>query len=351
MTLLEKFDEFCEKKCYGNVQWRTVVSVIAALISGVSHAVAGAFAVLVIGAGISEFQVLFLVAVCVSFTMVIILRIQDESLLVKDARTNVLLFVNGILLFIGDTSYVYAVVWAPLGNVTTIINAVMPILTALTACIVIKERWKPIDAVCTVINVTGIVFITCPTFIFRVSAEICPSDCTSEDLREESTMKYELIAYGLAVVCAACYSLSPVCVRAINTDVNVSSVVLYQGAISTILDFFLMYIVGKPQWRMNAETGALLFGVIMFDMFELWLCFYSLQTEEAATVVLLSNVEVVMAYILSFFLLLRGVTILEIIGAVLVIFSTAVVGISACCNSKQKDEEEEEKTFLSDSFH
>ncbi|XP_070572318.1 solute carrier family 35 member G2-like [Ptychodera flava] len=350
--LLDKMEECGQKRCCGGVKWSAVITVFSAMFSGGSHAVAGAFAVLIVASGLGEFQILFMVAVSITIVMAIVIRIQDDNFFVMDLRTNVLLFVNGVVLLIGDACYVYAVVWAPLGNVTTIINAAMPFVTSLIACVALKELWRPVDAVCAVVNIIGIIFITCPTFIFGEGGRICDADCSVQDTRTGPTSrKLEAVAYALAFICAICYSVSPVSVRAIKRQTSVSMIVFYQGVVGMVFDLFLMYLLDKPTWKMGAQTGALLFGVVLFDLFELWLGFYSLQSEGAATIVLLSNVEVVVAYILSFFLLHRSVSVLEISGAVLVIISTVIVGITTCWSSKTNDEEDEESyAFLESNF-
>ncbi|XP_070543808.1 solute carrier family 35 member G1-like [Ptychodera flava] len=209
----------------------TVLAVVLALVSGVCHATSALFTVFAVNVGFSEFQIIFVSTVAGSLTSLLVVKLGRYSLLVEDSLTTFLLLANGVVMLLGDASYIYAVQWAPLGDTTTIVNASMPVMTAFLSYIILKETWTILDATCAILSIFGIILITCPSFVFDRSSSLNDN--------------FELEAYSLAIFAGLCYSLSPVLIRKMM-NTNVFVIIFYQFAVDALLSLPLMYIVENP---------------------------------------------------------------------------------------------------------
>ncbi|XP_006814042.1 solute carrier family 35 member G1-like [Saccoglossus kowalevskii] len=321
------FNQQKEEQC---VKSKTVAAVVFGLISGICHASSGLFTVLATSRQLSEFQIIFVSALIGTLFSFLVIKLRRLKLLIDDRLTTIILFVNAGTMFFGDSAYVFAVQLVPLGDTTAIINGCLPFLTALLSCVILKESLRVTDGVCSILNICGILLITCPSFIFD-SRSGGPSNM--------------LVGYGLTITSAVCYSLSPVLIRKVK-DTNIFVVTFYHWTINSLLSCLMMFLVGTSNWQLSAETAGYLIAVVSFDILEVCLLYRGVQMEGAITIVLLANIDVVIMYIFDHFVLNKNIHVLEIIGATMIVVSSVVVAImssfftvSRPCKQQSSDEE------------
>ena len=84
-----------------------------------------------------------------------------------------LLIARGACGFVGLSCYFYSITHLPLAD-ATVIQFCNPMLTALLAAIVLKEKLRRIDVVATASSVAGVLLVAQPTFIFGSAASLDP---------------------------------------------------------------------------------------------------------------------------------------------------------------------------------
>ncbi|XP_070552442.1 solute carrier family 35 member G1-like [Ptychodera flava] len=297
---------------------RSGVGVSLAALAGLLYGLTTILVVLAQNGGADSVQVTFIQnIVCVLFTVPVTAYLRypffDYS-----RRERVLLVVNSIVEAAGRITLYYAFMFGLAGNVTSITFGALPILTPLFACIYNRERWKIADAINSVFNIAGIILIAGPSF-------------TSNETSEEE--KNAALAISLSIVTAVAFGISAVAIHSMPS-VRVFIILFYVGAVGALVTFPMLFVVPSVTWNLSAVCWIYLLSEAVVYLLASVAIMFALQKENAATVVLLVNLQICVAYIGDVFLFGKTVKLLQIIGSILIVTSSAIVSFYTCWENR-----------------
>ncbi|XP_006815423.1 solute carrier family 35 member G1-like [Saccoglossus kowalevskii] len=299
-------------------QWmKSGLGISMALTSGCAFAVGYMFAALALMT-LLPFQTVFIVQGMIGLIMIppiIYLRID---FLMSTARQRLLLIGNGIGYTVGEAGLYFALSHLPIGNVNAIFMGSLPIITAILSTIFLREPWKLIHAFVAVVNITGIMLISQPTFLFGGEAY----ESTANE-----TMNVKAFGYLTTIAGATGYAASYITCRALGEGVSMLTIILWDSIIAGIMCSTLTFLTESPKWSMNGRLFGFVVGIAIFDCLGHWTAFRSVQLENAATASLLFNFEVVVSYTLDYFVFGTHIGWFEIGGVLLILFSASVISV------------------------
>ncbi|XP_070555083.1 solute carrier family 35 member G1-like [Ptychodera flava] len=302
--------------------------VLVGLFSGVLTAFSNLCIVVAEDGGASQFQVAFLNAAVGLIIFAFVMCVKRVAFIPEKWKDRGFVTLNGVLHAVSGLGLLYALPRAPVGNVVTIVIGSMPIVTALFACVCLKERPRWFVGVGILIDVTGIILVSKPEFIFG---------------RETGTSvtSQEGIAYFLAFLAAVGLSTTYICGRIVGPTVNPLATTFFVDVFISIVNAIFMIFSRTSEWNLSGVVWVALAGVIVTGNLGEWARYRSLQIEGAPTVVLLGNIQLVFVYILQITILHESSDLLDIIGAALVLLAATIVAIGSWrVNAKRQTDEE-----------
>ncbi|XP_070532932.1 solute carrier family 35 member G1-like [Ptychodera flava] len=313
--------------------WSSLQGVGSALLSGILFAFVALLFQFLGQSGIPHLQVIFIADLGMTLALIpplLYFRVNLKADSLKDA---LILVSIGVIWTSGYVALLNSLSRLPMSNVIAIIHGAMPILTPLMSCMFLREFCSCVDAVGTVINLVGIVFITQPTFLFGEN-------------RETAGANEYPIGYLYAFLCAFAFSVICVFARFVGQRVSLLMLSFYKVAIGAASAFILCLIFEPRVWKPQTPVILSFLIMILANTLGTWLRFYSLQLEAAATVVLLANIQLAMAYVLDFVIYEEKPTAIDLIGAFLIIFSSAIVaGYTWYRHVKLEKQEEDDHEY------
>ncbi|XP_070552464.1 solute carrier family 35 member G1-like [Ptychodera flava] len=297
---------------------RSCFGVSLATLSGLLYGLSTVFIVLAQNGGADSIQVTFTQNIfCIAFSAPVTAYLRhpvfDYS---KEER--ILLMVISVVEVAGRISLFYAFRFGLAGNVTAITLGALPVLTPLFACIYNREPWKKADAINSVFNITGIVLIAGPS-------------STTDDISKEDNIA--VLSILLSILSAAFFAIEAVATHSIPS-VHVFVILLYVGAVGSVITFPMLFVGNLVTWHLSTmcwiylllEAFCYLLATIGFIL--------ALQRENPATVVLLSNIQICVAYIGDVLIFGKTVKLLQILGSVLILASSAIVACYTCVENR-----------------
>ncbi|XP_006824492.1 solute carrier family 35 member G1-like [Saccoglossus kowalevskii] len=242
-------------------------------------------------------------------------------------KDRIALLGNGAVGAVACISLLYALPNAPLGNINAIIQGTLSVFTAILACVFLKEMSRPSELVASLLNAIGVLIITRPPFL--VPAHAAPSS-------------KETMAYILTIVAVVGISAGYVIGRYVRGRLHVFAVMFYNSSIVAVLNCVLMVIIRPPSWSIPPRAASFIIGVCVSGLLSTWTRYKSLQLESAATVVLLSNVQIIISYLADIFIFHYTLHPLDFVGAGVVVMGSVVVSISAYRKRKQDNDANDE---------
>ncbi|XP_077868567.1 solute carrier family 35 member G1-like [Saccoglossus kowalevskii] len=309
-------------KCVSCKVVKSILGVSLAVLHGSGYAMVSGLVAIATVYGVSEFQIIFFEGITLSMVSIVWVMYYRHDVLVTDNRTQLLLIVNAIPGLATKMLHFYSLTRAPVGNINAIFSGSNPIITPLLACCFLREKWKVIDAVSTLINVVGIIMITCPTFIFG-----------SQPGHHSAKEQAEIFAYVAAIAGAFFYSLTIVMGRIVGARTNIPVMLLYRSVFSFVIAYICLLIKGLPLFVYSPEGLGIVIAESLLNSLTMFAIYRSLQLENASTVAVLINIQVVVSYLLDFLFIHNNVKPFEIVGATLVVLSAFLVFIVTSYNN------------------
>ncbi|KAK9765444.1 hypothetical protein K7432_006227 [Basidiobolus ranarum] len=224
------------------------------------------------------------------------------------------LLIRGFAGSIGLAFFYIAVTALPLAD-ATVLFFINPIFTAILARIVLKESFGVLDMVASFSSLLGVGLVAKPEFIF------------GEDPTKNIDTQTRLMGVVAALIGASMSAIAYITVRKMGRGVPPLVHVVYFGAVSTIFSLFGTFIFEKPslpdnstQWMYLMMIGLTAFaGQVMLTK--------GLQLSPAGPGTLMRNLDVIFAFTFGVFIFHETPNRFTILGAVLIIGSTIVVGL------------------------
>ncbi|XP_077980186.1 solute carrier family 35 member G1-like [Glandiceps talaboti] len=232
----------------------------------------------------------------------------------------------GFFRWLALTLQYYAFKFLPFGDVTAVVRGLTPVLTALAALICLHEPWSCVEIAITLFNIGGVVLVAGPVFIFGEDS-IDEDSYIDPDLKQDNM--YLLIGFALTVGSGVSFSISYILARSLKDNFSVSCRLVYDSSVGTVLSFTLLYAAarGDPVWSIGSEMAIALAIYAIVENVALYAFYRSFKVEAAATVSMLLNIEVFTTYIYQATVFHLEPEALEITGALIIVFSSAVVFI------------------------
>ena len=233
----------------------------------------------------------------------------------------------------------------PVGDVT-VIHFTAPVFTSAMGRAFLKQPCSIMDGLLGLISFCGVFIMTRPTVIFGPqdveSETICETltGCTEEHHSADSSSSGHEYTYlygvGYTLVAAFLVSVFFILNKLMSRQTDVILTLFYTGIMGLILPSVIVcatqksYQVGD-QW----EIWILLLLIGVLSVVHLLFVAESLQFEDAGPAALIRNADSVYAFALQFFVL--GVTphILTIVGALIVVISSTLMGVSRYFSAKK----------------
>ncbi|XP_070552463.1 solute carrier family 35 member G1-like [Ptychodera flava] len=290
------------------------LGVSLAALSGVLYGLVTILVVLTQNGGAATAQVTLIQnIVCIVFTIPVIAYFRYPFFKYSN-RERILLVVNSVVETAGRITLYYAFRFGLAGNVTSITYGILPILTALLACVYNRERWKRVDAINSVFNIAGIILIAGPLFT------------TNETSEEE---KNAALSISLSIATAVLFAVSAVAIHSMP-GVRVFVILFYVGAVGVVVTIPMLFLGTSVTWHLGTICWVYLLLEAVCYLLASIAAMFALHRENAATVILLINIQICVAYIGDVFVFGKTVKPLEIVGSVLIITSSAIVALYTC---------------------
>ena len=215
-----------------------------------------------------------------------------------------LLLARGVCGFMGLSCYFYAITHLPLAD-ATVIQFCNPMLTAVLAAIVLKEKLSAMDVVGTISSLLGVVLVAQPTFLFDSASSLDP------------------VAVTAGVVGALFSALAYVIIRRLGKTEHHLTIVFYFPLIAGPLSVPLLAAEGLVmprgwEWLLLLGIGvaAQLGQIFMTQGFKL---------ETAGRASAVTYLQIVLAYAWGVLFFGEFPNMLSVVGAVLVVMSVLSV--------------------------
>lgn len=212
-----------------------------------------------------------------------------------------LLLVRGLVGFVALSCFYYALTKLPLPD-ATLIQYTNPIWTALLAAIFLGELLGAIEILGLLASLVGVVLIQQPTFLFGGQSRLPPEAV--------------LVAICGAIAAAGAY----VIVRRLRRTEHPLVVVFYFAFIATILS--VPTAAPSARWPTGIEWGILL-GIGVVTYLAQVMLTRGLHLEKAGRATAISYLQIVFAFLWGMLIFAEYPTVLSVVGAVLIIGSTA----------------------------
>ncbi|XP_008072779.2 solute carrier family 35 member G1 [Carlito syrichta] len=227
----------------------------------------------------------------------------------------VFLFLRGA---IGSTAMIliyYAFQTMSLAD-ATVITFSSPVFTSLFACIFLKEKYSPWDALFTVFTIAGVTLIVRPPFLFG-------SDTLGMEVSYSAHLKGTLAAIGHAVLAA----VTLIILRKMGKSVDYCLSIWYYVILGLLECSIVLSVLGE--WRLPYCGLDRLF-LILIGLFGLGAQVFltkALQIEKAGLVAIMRTMDVVFAFILQIIFFNSVPTWWTVGGALCVVASNTGVAI------------------------
>ncbi|KAI4550952.1 hypothetical protein R6Z07F_017751 [Ovis aries] len=204
----------------------------------------------------------------------------------------------------------------------TVISFSCPVFTSIIACVFLKEKYSPWDALFTAFTITGVILIVRPPFLFG-------SEIAETDKDYSVHVKGALVALAHAVFAA----MTLVILRKIGTSVDYMLSIWYYVIVGLIECVIVLSILGE--WRLP-HCGLDRLFLILIGMFGLGGQMFlakALQIEKAGPVALMKTMDVVFAFIFQIIFFNDMPSWWTVGGSLCVIASSTGAAIRKWCQS------------------
>lgn len=232
-----------------------------------------------------------------------------------------LLVLRGVAGTGGMTLAYFTLTHLPLADATAVVFTA-PVITAIMAAIVLREKFSAFEGVSVMLCFAGVVLVSQPTWIFG------SNESNSTDTQAVLTVpRWVAVLTGLgASLFASCAYLA---VRKMGKGVSVNVMVLYFAVAGTILAPILAFATeGFSPLDGSVQQTLLLLGCGIFGYVGQILLNTGLQLEKAAPATMMRNLDVVLAFLFQWLVLHEDPNVWSIAGAVLIASCAILIAIA-----------------------
>ncbi|XP_035682183.1 solute carrier family 35 member G2-like [Branchiostoma floridae] len=292
-----------------------------ALLSGVSLSSSSILARLAANSGVPDMQVVFFNELAAFILFVPLVLACRGPLLGENWKHTGLLFLAGVGRTFVTIWFYVSVFYIPPGNSFAIQRGATPLFAALMALAFLGEKPGCASSIGIILNLIGVVLLTQgPNYGWEEldkTLGITPG--------EEPHVSPVLIGNALAIVSALGLAAVNVVSRGQLASTPLLTVLFWMESLGVAITLPLMYVFPKkPVWDLEGNVYGYLTGAGFIYTVGIACLYRSLKLEKTATVALLRNGNVVLAYLMQVFILHITPAGMEIAGAVLVLISTAI---------------------------
>ncbi|XP_060048154.1 solute carrier family 35 member G1 isoform X2 [Erinaceus europaeus] len=237
----------------------------------------------------------------------------------KDQR--ILLIARGALGSTAMILFFYALQSTSLAD-ATVITFSSPVFTSIFACIFLKEKYSPWDALFTIFAITGVILIVRPPFLFHFNT-------TGMDRSYSVHLKGTFAAIGHAVFAAA----TLVILRKMGKSVDYFLSIWYYVVLGLIECVIVLFILGEWSLPYCGLDRLFLLLIGLFGLGGQVFLTKALQIEKAGLVAIMKTMDVVFAFTFQVIFFNDVPTWWTVGGALCVIASSTGAAIRKWCES------------------
>ncbi|XP_070564629.1 solute carrier family 35 member G1-like [Ptychodera flava] len=316
--------------------WSAIAGAFFALIGGLSLGSVDVFVVFGVEGGIFPLQQLLVKSIIMVIVVVPLMRYHSVNLLKVKRKDIILNILKGIFEAANTLCFNYSLVYIGIGDATTIDIGSIPIMTTLLACLFLSEKCKVTDMIITIINLTGILLVSRPEFVFGT---------------ETSHKENDSLGYLLAFAAAVTLSLGALFTKMMSDGTSLLLILLFNGISGIVVtaptSYFFSPMTLLAAFQNNPNNVGFLTGMAGFFILYLYTFNKALQLETAAKVTLIFNIQVFTGFIADTFLFGKIPTHFELIGAALVLFSSLLAFLAAFRENRTESKDVETNEALS----
>ncbi|XP_006818622.1 solute carrier family 35 member G1-like [Saccoglossus kowalevskii] len=307
--------------------WMAFLGISLALLSGLFMGIADVFCVICVYAGLSPAQNLTIRSLAVATVIIPIMMCRRINPFNIKKRDIVLAVMKGSLENGADIMFYYTAVLRGIGDATAITTGAVMVFIPVIARIFVNEKLTVKDGITILVNIVGIILVTRPEFIFGPTQGGPILDT-----------KHVALGYILALVTSLSLAIGVVCFKGLSDDISVLIVMFYSCLSGVLVNLPLIYFTSTaPIYTLISENIAIigyLFAIVVLYIGYLYTFNTALQLEPAAKVALLCNFQVMVSFAAEVIVFHNVVTVLELVGAGLVLLSSCIVTILAWLSSE-----------------
>ncbi|XP_070556395.1 solute carrier family 35 member G1-like [Ptychodera flava] len=296
--------------------FRANVGVLLALLSGPIIAVANLCSKL--ASEVPPIQQGFLSTVPFFIAAVSLEVWRREQLVYRNIKQTSLLILQGTLAAAGTFANYTAVRYVRLGNYTTITKGVLTLTSTVGGAIFLGEPCGITLIIGAITNIIGVVLISRPSFLFHSTEEVGEALSTT-------ILGKNIVGYVCAVAYAVCFSLMYITVRALGENVSLIAKLLYQGVIVIVLSLIVTFSTEKTVWSMSSDTAGYIVGMSCLSTVATYFLVTTCHIDFVGAAILLSVLDVVVAFILQTFVNGIEPEPLDYVGAVIIILGCSII--------------------------
>nr|XP_006825457.1 PREDICTED: solute carrier family 35 member G1-like [Saccoglossus kowalevskii] len=318
-----------ESKCRecNLVNFNAYFGITMGLTGGITVAISDVFALYCIKAGYSFPIVLIksIVVVLVTTPIMIYNDINIASIGKKDVVLNCL---KGVADTIADILAYYAMHIIGIGDSLAIYFATVIIVVSLFTSILMREKIKLHGVLSILLNITGIVLITRPEFLFG-------------DVSSRADSK-PMIGYVYCITSSLCTACGIICVRAMKSNLPLTVPPFFNGIFGAVFSLPVVYLTCSDAMCIfsvlihNPILLAYLFGMNVTYFISMYCINRALQIEKASTITVVRNISVIVSFVSGVVVFHDSVVVLEIVGTGLIILSTVIIAVAVQRESHTK---------------
>lgn len=229
---------------------------------------------------------------------------------------------------IGTCCKFYAIQNMNIGDASAILFS-SPLITAILAAILLKEKFTIFNLVATIVSFAGVVLVARPPFIFGTHGG-------------ESQVHFAVA--GIAFIGALATSFVILTIRKIGNRVDSYTITYYNSLISFIVPLIIVPMTthfqlppcGNARWLLILVGVLGFLGQIAFTK--------AAQLEKASLVAVIRTMDVIFGYILEVIIFHSAPTLLSIFGSLLVIAGSSALGIKKWYDIKSESKHQSDST-------
>lgn len=206
----------------------------------------------------------------------------------------------------------------------TVITFSSPVFTSIFACIFLKEKYSPWDALFTVFTITGVILIVRPPFLFGASAA---GGGESYSLHLKGTIA--------AVAHAVFGALTLVILRKMGKSVDYFLSIWYYVILGLLESIIVLFIIGEWSLPYCGLDRLFLILIGLFGLGGQVFLTKAIQIEKAGPVAIMKTMDVVFAFIFQIIFFNDVPTWWTVGGALCVIASSTGAAVRKWCQGSK----------------